>query len=373
MKVLFDHQTFHYQKYGGISRYFAEVIDGLKLNKKVSVELPLVYSHNAHLAEKKMNPTKPYLEKNFKGNHRIQNLISKYHRIKVQQKLKKGVDIFHPTYYDTYYLNSLGSAKLVLTIYDMIHEKKLFSDDKINANTVITDNKKKLAIKASKIIAISESTKKDIIDCYGIDPSKIEVIYLSSSLLPVDDFSPTTVLPSKYILFVGNRDHYKNFSLFFQSVAPLLQADKSLHLICAGGGKFSEKEKVLLAEKSLVDQIMQIGIDDNLLAYLYQHALCFVFPSLYEGFGIPTLEAFACGCPVVLSNTSSMPEVGGDAVIYINPAEAESIYNGIKQVVDNESLQKELRTKGYQQFKKFSWGKCVEEHYRLYANILDRE
>ncbi|UEG50562.1 glycosyltransferase family 4 protein [Ferruginibacter lapsinanis] len=369
MKVLFDHQTFNYQKYGGISRYFAEVIDGLRQNKNLEVELPLVYSHNAHLAEKKMNPTKPYLEKNFKGNHRIQNLISKYHRIKVQKKLKKGVDIFHPTYYDTYYLNSLGKAKLVLTIYDMIHERKLFSE-KINSNTVLSDNKKKLAQQASGIIAISESTKKDIIELYGISEEKIHVIYLSSSLLPVNDYKPSISIPREYILFVGNRDHYKNFTFFLQAISPLLLANKNLYLICAGGGKFSEVEKLMINELQLNDQILQIGIDDKILSYLYQNAKCFVFPSLYEGFGIPTLEAFACGCPVVLSNSSSMPEVGGDAALYIDPNDRASIYSTVKRLIEDKSLQQSLKEKGFQQAKKFSWGKCIEEHFKLYTNLL---
>jgi glycosyltransferase involved in cell wall biosynthesis len=114
-----------------------------------------------------------------------------------------------------------------------------------------------------------------------------------------------------------------------------------------------------------------MNFDDKLLAYLYQHALCFVFPSLYEGFGIPTLEAFACGCPVVLSNTSSMPEVGGDAAVYIDPHNRQSIYDGVKQVIENTALQEEMKRKGYEQFKKFSWKKCVDEHYQLYKKLVD--
>ena len=122
-------------------------------------------------------------------------------------------------------------------------------------------------------------------------------------------------------------------------------------------------------ELHITKQLMQLNINDNILAYLYQHAACFVFPSLYEGFGIPTLEAFSCGCPVVLSNLSSMPEVGGEAVMYINPEKEESIYEGVKKVIENKLLRNELIEKGYRQAEKFSWEKCVDAHYRLYNNL----
>lgn len=368
MKILFDHQTFNYQNYGGISRYFIEVISGLKKDHAADVDLQLVYSHNEHLIEKNLHPTKPFLKK-MKGGWRLQKGLSWYNKILVKRKLAKGVDIFHPTYFDTYYLNSLGKAKFLLTIYDMIHETRLVNNTK--DNLTIKENKKILVEKATKIIAISESTKKDIIEIYGTDPDKIEVIYLSSSLLPVENYVPAKTIPVKYILFVGNRKDYKNFSLFFKAITPLLQSDKELHIICAGGSKFQENEMAEFVSSGVQDQVLHMNFDDKLLAYLYQNAQCFVFPSLYEGFGIPTLEAFACGCPVVLSNTSSMPEVGGDAAVYIDPHNEESIYNGVKQVVGNTALQDEMRRKGYEQFKKFSWKKCVDEHYQLYKKLVD--
>ncbi|MGG9970613.1 glycosyltransferase family 4 protein [Ferruginibacter sp. SUN002] len=369
MKVLFDHQTFIYQNYGGISRYFIEVISALKQKYPADIDLPLLYSHNEHLIEKQMNPTKPILKK-IKGGWRIQHLMARYNRVVIKKRLAKGVDVFHPTYFDTYYLNSLGKARFLLTIYDMIHEKRLVVTDNTKANLEVVTNKKILVERADKIIAISESTKKDIIEIYGTDPDKIEVIYLSSSLQPVKEYSPSIKIPEKYILFVGNRRSYKNFELFFQSVSSLLKEDKDLHIICAGGKKFSEAEIANIESFDLQSRVLQMNFDDKLLAWLYQNAICFVFPSLYEGFGIPTLEAFACGCPVVLSNTSSMPEVGGDAAMYIDPSSRESIYNTVKKIIESPSLQQEMRTKGYEQLKKFSWQKCADEHYHLYKKII---
>jgi glycosyltransferase involved in cell wall biosynthesis len=333
------------------------------------VDLQLIYSHNEHLSEKKLNPTKPFL-KDIKGGWRIQNILSAYNKFLVKRKLKRGVDIFHPTYFDTYFLNSLNNAKFIFTIYDMIHEKKMVIVDKAASNNEIIENKKLLAKSASKIIAISESTKKDIVDIYGIDESKVEVIYLSASLTADLEYIPTIQIPKQYILFVGIRKGYKNFKLFVEAVAPLIHSSKNLFIVCAGGGKFTLDEFAELQKLGIAENVIQVGVDDNILAFLYRNALCFVFPSLYEGFGIPTLEALTCGCPVVLSNTSSMPEVGGDAVVYIDPYSKESIFHAIKEVIESNSLQMQLKEKGYLQAKKFSWDKCAEEHYKLYKSLL---
>jgi len=369
MKILFDHQTFVYQNYGGISRYFTELIYALKNEYQIDVEVQNIYSYNENLAEKQLAKNN-HIFKNIKGGWRVPHWFAHINKMFVKQKLLKGIDIFHPTYYDTYYLKYLGNTKFVLTLHDMIHEKYLSDSNSTKTNLQVIENKKILASKASKIIAVSESTKRDIIEMYGIDEAKIEVIYLSNSLLPpVEKYVPTINIPKEYILFVGARAGYKNFSLFLHSITSLLIEKENLHLVCAGGTPFTEEELNQILKSKLNNKIIRVPVDDKILAYLYQNAICFVFPSLYEGFGIPTLEAFACGCPLVLSNTSSMPEVGGDAAVYIDPASELSIYEGVKKVVENKDLQIELIEKGYLQVKKFSWKKCVDEHYNLYVNL----
>ena len=117
-------------------------------------------------------------------------------------------------------------------------------------------------------------------------------------------------------------------------------------------------------------QMKSFLVDGDVLSYMYQNALCFVFPSLYEGFGLPTLEAFSCGCPAIISNTSCMPEVGGDAAVYINPEDGEDILGKVKMVIKDEKLRKQMIKKGYQQNKKFSWEKCAEETKKVYEEVL---
>ncbi len=368
MKVLYDHQIFSYQNYGGISRYFVEIIDGLKKYSDVTPVIKLLPSDNVYLLEKNMNPFNLIIKKGFRRSTWMNNWLTKRYFYLIEKKIIKGVDIFHPTFYDTYYLNYLDNTPFVLTIYDMINEKLPQYNQK--ATIPVMENKKLLAHKASKIIAISESTKNDIVELYGISPDKIAVIYLGNSLSPVASFVPQVQVPQKYILFVGKRDGYKNYELFVKSIAALLNKDKELYLICVGGSGYIPEEEKIHATLGVANQVHQLNTSDDMLAYLYQHALCFVFPSLYEGFGIPTLEAFACGCPVILSNTSSMPEVGGDAVAYIDPTNAKSIYEETKKLVEVAEHRLKLIEKGYHQLKKFSWQKCVEEHYELYKSSM---
>jgi glycosyltransferase involved in cell wall biosynthesis len=122
---------------------------------------------------------------------------------------------------------------------------------------------------------------------------------------------------------------------------------------------------------NIINQLFQYSVDDELLAYLYQNAICFVFPSLYEGFGIPILESFACKCPAVISNSSSLPEVGGNAVIYFNPNSKQDIYEKVNKIVYDENLRKEMVTKGLKQLEKFSWQKTSEETFNLYRSVLN--
>jgi glycosyltransferase involved in cell wall biosynthesis len=384
MKILFDSQIFDEQKYGGISRYFTELFKCFNNENNIQYELPIKDTRNEYLKNIKpfsnMDLSKKFIFPNI--NFKLQRIFSKIYNLispnsninKTKKALKKqDFDIFHPTYYSTYFLKYLKDKPLVLTVHDMIHE---LYPEYFNFNFGNIIHKKKILIlRADKIIAISENTKKDIIKLYNISEDKIKVIYHGNSLQPVKG-NPVNApeLPSKYILFVGAREIYKNFTFFIEAISSILNKDKNIHVVVAGGysGKntFTKDEKKLFKKLDIEDQIVHYSIDDKVLAYLYQNALCFVFPTLYEGFGIPILESFACGCPVVISSTSSLPEVGGDAVIYFNPKNSEDILNSVKKVIYNEDLRKELIIKGKEQLKKFSWDKASKETLDLYRSIL---
>ncbi|RPD40486.1 glycosyltransferase family 4 protein [Chitinophaga barathri] len=366
MKVLFDHQTFTLQEFGGISRYYYEVIRRGIDDPDMDVDVSLFFSNNAYLNKNTYQATRPFVPgKNFRGKTRLMYSINKTYSL---TKLKiSNYDVFHPTYYDPYFLKHIGKRPFVVTFLDMIHEKFSNRYASLAQDKTIFNNKKILLQESSAVIAISESTKKDIMDIFGTDGSKIKVIHLGNSLV-LSDKKEERLHSHPYLLFVGNRNSYKNFQELL-TLAPELVRQYDLHIICAGGGRFSESENAAIRQQGLHTHIHHFPINDDTLRNLYENAEIFVFPSLYEGFGIPVLEAFACGCPCILSTGGSLPEVGGDAAMYFNPEDGNSLYNCIRSLMDDSDSRKQLAAKGYERLKLFSWDKTYEQSVNLYNSI----
>ena len=367
MKILFDHQIYNDKNYGGISRYFYELSKGLT-SFGIDVENTIRFSENEFIKDSSYFNASEFISFQFKGRGRIK----KYLNQKISERIIKNgnFDIFHPTYYDTYFIKSeLNKRPLVVTFHDLIHEK--FSDrfpkTLTNINNVIADRKMLLSM-ASKVIAVSHHTKKDIIDYYHVDERKIEVIHLANSLSPTNLTKDTSL--GNFILFVGVRESYKNFTTFLKAVSSLLVKERTLKVISAGGGRFTDDETKLIKDLNIDGQVIQISINDNILSQLYYNAVLFIFPSLYEGFGIPVLEAFSCGCPSILSNTSSLPEVGGDAALYVNPEDESDILNKVEQLYYNSDLREDYRQRGFFQVKKFSWHETSKKTLEVYQSVI---
>ncbi|HRP92930.1 MAG TPA: glycosyltransferase family 1 protein [Ignavibacteriaceae bacterium] len=366
VKVLFDHQCFVQQQYGGVSRYHYQLIKELNKLKDVKSILSLKYSNNFYI-----NEDKSFEVKKFFPNHKFyfkRTILDYINRLSTIPNLKKGdYDIFHPTYFGTYFLKHLNAKPFIVTVYDSIHEKY---PEIINSIDRTLEYKKEIISKANLILAISNSAKNDLINIYKIPAEKIKVVYLAASINKNFALSKEQLsLPEKYILFVGNRDFYKNFKNFIQAIAPLLKEQKDLFLISAGGGGFSNDEIKYFRSMQIENKVIYKNADDASLATLYSNALAFIFPSLYEGFGIPALEAMNCDCPVIMSNTSSLPEVGGDAAIYFEPNDIEDIKNKIAKVIFDKELRKELIEKGKIQRSKFSFEKTAKETLEVYEKL----
>ncbi|MCF2491096.1 glycosyltransferase family 1 protein [Dyadobacter sp. CY347] len=367
MRILFDHQIYSNQKYGGISRYFYELAKGLtSLGEECTNSIFL--SDNEFVQDKTMFTAREMPSVNFKGK----GALKKYLNRKVSEKIMRrgNFDLLHPTYYDTYFLGKKPtSLPFVVTFYDLIHEKfgEKFPGSLKDLDKVIAD-RKALIKEASRVIAISESTKNDIIEFYGVDPAKIDVTYLASSmpstnLLKSDELGP-------YILYVGNRSDYKNFRNYAESIRPLLVKEPTLRLVCAGGGELSQSEIEFINSLHLSRQIIQMPINDSILAKLYHNAICFVFPSLYEGFGIPALEAFSCGCPAILSDRSSLPEVGADAALYVNPEDKADMLDKTERFFYDDQMRQAYTARGLDQVKRFSWDRMAIETLNIYKGAL---
>lgn len=390
--ILFDHQTFIFQKYGGISRMFSEIMKYLH-EHNVEFQLPIICSDNANLTGKPFyKPTSPNFTKEipdiedwlirgaFPGKGRAYSIARMFYDRKkkrlhpenkslVLEVLKKlPVKVFHPTYFDDYFLDTVSRTKkpFIITVYDLIHEKFMgyFSKEDL-----VLKNRRELCRRAEHIIAISESTKKDLMEIYNIEPEKISVIHLASSLKTASSVPIRDSFLKDYILFVGDRWYYKNFTQFLYSVEKIIKKHKIM-VVCAGSRPFTKEETGFMDSLGILGKVVQIPVaDDGNLAWLYSNARLFVFPSMYEGFGIPILEAMSMNCPVVCSSTSSFPEVAGDAAETFDPWDTESMKYAIETVFESDVKRNRLIKQGAVQAEKFSWEKTNQAHMSLYKKF----
>ena len=372
-KIIIDPQTFISQQYGGISRYFTELFTEFQRNSEIELLFPILYTDNIHYLES------PFFPDSYQEKHSLLIRYSKIFRSFLPRKLKQrseryaisllkeqNFDLFVPTYYNPYFLPYLSGKPFVLTVHDMIHElyPSHFPDD---LETAV--NKKRLIEQATYIIAVSENTKKDILEIYPSVPSeKIEVVYLAHHF--VENSSEPSSLPNDYVLFVGNRGIYKNFTLFINAIAPLFQKYPELHLVCAGGDGFNDEEQLLIDDLEISGRVTQQRFKDEELRSYYENARCFVFPSAYEGFGIPVLEAMSAGCPIILTNNSSFPEIAGDAGIYFKLDDEVDLREKIELVWNDDQLRLTHKEKGIEQARKFRWNKTAEETLKVYQKAL---
>ena len=369
MNVFFDAQAFSFQEYGGISQYFSRLLKHFQTMEGITPELLIRWSNNVYLSEFPSLDVRPFFPGHrFKGRNEIIKLLNRLY-VRRHFPSTAALRIVHPTYYDPYIIDLAGDAPLVLTIFDMAHERYPHMFSRFDYSSA---NKKTVAQRAKKIIAISEHTKKDIVELLGIPESRIDVIPLATTISVDQAQKPPSPLPSSYILFVGKRYAYKNFSVLLQAFSRLAGKQSSLFLVCAGGGSFSAAELNEMRSLSIQDRTIQLSANENTLAYLYAHARAFIYPSLYEGFGIPVLEAFTCGCPAVLSDRSSLPEVGGDAACYFNPEDIESLVSLLSKILDNIDFAETLRVRGKERAKSFSWERTAQQTFQTYAKALSQ-
>ena len=369
MKIFFDHKIFIHQKYGGPSRYFVNLVNELNtidsINAKIFAPLHInnflnsLDKSNIGFAKKILFndkiSTSPKLKKKLMD---MNNYINLYFFKKFNS------DILHTTYYD-YNKNYIrNKKKIIITVFDLIHEiyKKEYN---------FSDNyfpKKEILDIADHIICISNSTKFDLVKFYKITENKISVTYLATDY-KLSNFERK--INEKYFLYVGSRWKYKNFSTLLEVIGHNKDLLQNFKLVIFGGGALS-KEEMELINKYKIDKtkILHLNGDDALLKSLYRNAEFFIYPTKYEGFGIPLLESFSQNCPVLCSNLSSLKEVGGNAPTYFDPKDIKSINNAIEKIISNIEYKNECVKKGLIRLEEFSWKKCATETLNVYKKIL---
>lgn len=357
MEIIYDAQIFLKQKAGGISRYHYELFKGMRR-----------LGHDARIAglfvKNKYLLSDSQYGKSFIADPTAS--FAAFNKWILKKRLKIAMNrnvIFHPAdAYNYLYPGIFDVKNRVFTIHDMIVEKQ-----NITANA----DKLTYAKNANKIIAVSEATKQDIVELWGIDSGKIEVIYHGASLNPHLARKTAKPVPDSFVLYVGDRGGHKNFNTFIQAIACLLIKHANLYLVCAGKRAFSSAEMHLIKELKINNKILFfLRPDDSKLAYLYSNAGVFVFPSLNEGFGIPILEAWSCNTPVVLSRNKCFTEIAAEAGYYFESESPESICDAVEKVLFDHTVQKDLVKKGTNRLSLFSWEKTVNQTSELYKSLL---
>ncbi|QNF32332.1 glycosyltransferase family 4 protein [Adhaeribacter swui] len=361
MKVLVDFQIFFLQRYGGISRYHATINDYINASKKESKSSIINLGCNNAYTSSQFELLKIF---NRKGCRRLLYAINKY---VVALKINK-FDIFHPTYYDSYFLKLNSSTPYVITIHDMIPE--IFFKESMKT---LIDNKRKIILNASAIIAISETTKSEILNLYNIDPDTIHVIYHgypeAFTMHNVSENNNNLITDGSYILFIGQRETYKNFIFFINAASNFLKKNNiQLKVI---GGPASSQELKLIESLNLTNRVIfKNHVSDFELYSFYANALCFVFPSLSEGFGMPLLEAFIANCPVVCSDIPIFREICGPAAEYFKLDNKENLEKSLENILNNKLLRKDLIKRGKEQVKKFQWSDAATKTLNVYQSAL---
>lgn len=360
MNIIFDNIIFALQKYGGISVVWYELLKRILLDSDFTprfIDFP-----NQHILRHQLD---------IPINNILKNNLSKY-PLNIQRyinpKITTGKGIFHSSYFRT--VNDSNIINIT-TVHDFTYE--YFSN---GFTKRIHHQQKGRAIKHSKkIICVSQNTKDDLLKFYPqIKEEKIKVVYngvsedyyplLQIETNPINKFIPFQ--SKEYILYVGDRrSNYKNYKMLIEACQIV-----KMPLVIVGGGEFSKYEESMLKLKLGANQYIQLnGITNVQLNQLYNHAAFLVYPSLYEGFGIPIIEAQKAGCPVICSNQSSIPEVAGKGAFVINEISASKIAEILHQNKSRSEETASIIKQGFLNAQLFSWDKCYQQTKQVYSEI----
>jgi glycosyltransferase involved in cell wall biosynthesis len=365
MRLFYDHQVTSLQDAGGASRYHYQLLLHLRelpgfsavacLGAQNSV---LPYRHLSGPGVRvygwgtALSPGYP----RYAANEAVSMLVS---------PLLGRFEVYHAGYYRA--LPWVRRRRLVVTHHDCVQERfpHLFR----NAPAIIAA-KRRLFARADRILCVSAASRADLLEFYRVPEDRTEVIHhgFAPFAAPASDDSPATDEP--YILYVGSRAPYKNFDSLLAAFAESGVA-RSFRLQVSGGGPPSPEELARTAELGLEHQVRFSGVvDEASLAGLYRGASLFVYPSLYEGFGFPPLEAMSVGCPVLVSNRSSLPEICGDAAFRFDPGRPGELAGCLRELLADDFLRNSRRSAGFEWIGRYRWENAAQQTVEAYRRAL---
>ncbi len=366
MKILYDGQIYSICRNRGINRYFQNIIQNLP-----SHFTPTITTND---------PSNSYpMHPNLKlyccqGRETLpENIYNWYEKVYFRAVALLGqFNVVHPTYYVSiarYALSKYQSRlkyPVVVTFHDLLED---IFPEQLDQSGDQRFFKREAISAAQAIICVSENTKRDLIERFSVPEEKITVTHLASGIDIAHSYGSESVPSNPYYLYVGSRDYHKNFDRCLQAFAYAASAQSDL-LFCVAGPPFNLSEQKLIAQLSLEQRILHYKYpSDYHLAKLYRCSIGLIYPSLYEGFGIPPLEAMSCKTVAITSNTSSLPEVVGDAGIMFNPTSTVDLAEILLWLLDNSIERDRLIAKGCERSKLFSWQKTADKTIEVYASV----
>lgn len=359
MNVLIDEQIFCLQTHGGISRYFVELMRQFTSDQRLGIDLTrsTVWTKNRHLMEAGFARPLPIP---FGNRGRVLKFANGPGRHSAP------VDVVHHTYYDSRYIRDYQRCRLrAITVHDMIPE--LFPDYFPGGNPHI--EKRAYVDSANLVFCVSQSTRRDLLNVYGPLDVPIVVTPLGVSEVFRPNLPRPSGLPARYLLFVGARGRYKDFSVLVEAFAHSGIA-REFALLAVGGGPVKAEERRLLDHFGLTGRVKFRTPSDRDLAPIYSNAECFVFPSRYEGFGLPTLEAMASGCATILADSSSHLETGGDAALFFSAGNAADLADVLSTLMQDEALRSDHIRRGLAHAAQFTWRDTARQTAAAYREHL---
>lgn len=335
MNVIYDGVIYSLQSHGGITVYFNEILSRIK-----SLEKTFLFCEKDSVPNQFSDLSIVYKKR----------FLERYRDINVDIN-----GIFHSSYYR---LPTNRNLKIITTVHDFTYEKYISGP----AKWIHIWQKNRAIRNSDLIICVSHNTARDLLKYCPISPSKIRVIHngVSDSYFPIKN---KQIKPQNNVIFVGARGGYKNFDYAVKSISKLPHL--KLQIV---GSELNNNELTLL-EKYLPNRYQPLGrLSNEELNNVYNNAYALLYPSSYEGFGIPIIEAMRAGCPVIAVNTSSIPEVAGNAAILVESPSISSFVDALNSI---KIYRQELILKGFNQAKNFSWERCFKETLRVYKELLN--
>lgn len=367
MKVRYTPDVFRFQRAGGVSRYFVELARGLQ-GHGVDARIVAGFHINDLVGDAPRSLGTNVGFVNLPRSRQAATKVLDYALTGGLVEMLGRDDVIHPTWYPPQLQRLPRRARLVTTVHDMIPE--MFPD--LSVRSVESSRRKRAWVDAADHVLVnSHHTASDLIELFQVDPSKVTVTYLGvTTTAPVRPPGALALERSRFVLYVGDRvTPYKNFACVLDAMAHP-DVDPELRLVCMGPASRSAAEEAALVERGIAERVEFVSGSDGHLAWLYSAAVALVYPSIYEGFGLPPLEAMANGCPVIASDAASIPEVVGDAAVLFDPNDANALAEAVSSLAGDAARRSTLIARGRARAATFSWASTVEQTLQVYEDLV---